>query len=109
MRKRQCEIFAEGVEHRKYHAVMLILAINRVELEVTESVVHPAHIPLEAEAQAAKIGGAGNRGPGGGLLGDGQHTGMASVDDLVQPLQEGDGREVLSTAIFVRDPLAKLA
>ena len=34
--------------------VVVVAAVDRVLLEVAERVVHPAHVPLEAEAEAAQ-------------------------------------------------------
>src|SRR3712207_7675209 len=46
--------------------------------EVAQGVVHPAHVPLHAEAQAAGVGGAGHAGPRGRLLGDRKSTRLNS-------------------------------
>ena len=71
--------------------------------------MHPAHVPLEAEAQPAVAGGAGDAGPRGRLLGDRDDAGHAAVDGGVHLLQEPHGLEVLATAVLVGRPLALLA
>ena len=49
-------------------------------LQVLQRVVHPAHVPLEAEAEAAEIRRPRHHRPGRGFLGDGLHVGMIAVD-----------------------------
>ena len=71
--------------------------------------MHPAHVPLEAEAQAAGVGRLGHAGPGRRLLGDGDRAGDPLVDGAVELLEEVHGLEVLPAAVHVRLPLAGLA
>ena len=52
---------------------------ERVGLHVAEHVVHPAHVPLEVEAQASLTGGMGHQRPRGALLRDEQRAGFTSV------------------------------
>ena len=88
---------------------MVVAAVDRVLLEVAERVVHPAHVPLEAEAETAEIGRARHTGPGGRLLGRGDDARDVGVDDLVELLEERDRLEVLAAAELVRDPFALAA
>ena len=81
--KGQNEIFAEGVEQRKSDFVVFVLAVDGIGGKIFQRVVHPAHVPFEAEAEAAEIGGAGDAGPGGGFFGDGEDAGEALVSDFV--------------------------
>ena len=71
--------------------------------------MHPAHVPLEAEAQAALVGGAGDGGPGGGLLGNGAGIREVAVDHLVEAAEEGHGLQVLPAPVAVGDPLSLFA
>ena len=71
--------------------------------------MHPAHVPLEAEAEPAEVGRPRDARPRRRLLGDREHAGLAPVQDLVQLLQERDRLEVLAAAERVRHPLALLA
>ena len=71
--------------------------------------MHPAHVPLEAEAQAALGGGLGDALPRGRLLGDRDRSGHPLVDGGVHLLEELHGLEVLPAAVHVRRPLAGLA
>ena len=56
VREGQHEVLAQRVDQTKGQAVMEVAAVDRVFLEVFERVVHPAHVPLEVEAEAAVVG-----------------------------------------------------
>ena len=71
--------------------------------------MHPAHVPLEAEAEAAEIRRPRDAGPRGRLLRRRDDPRLARVDRLVHLLQELDRLEVLAAAELVRQPLAVLA
>ncbi len=112
---RQDVVLAVRVDHGEGHLAVVVLAVHRLLGDVLQRVVHPAHVPLQAEAEAAEaagahvVGGAGDAVPGGGLLGDGDDAGAAAVDGGVHLLQEGHGVEVLAAAVLVGRPLAGLA
>ncbi len=112
---RQDVVLAVRVDHRERHLVVVVLAVHRLLRHVLQGVVHPPHVPLQAEAEAAEaagahvVGGAGDAVPGGGLLGDGDDAGAAAVDGGVHLLEEGDGVQVLPAAIGVGGPFAGLA
>ena len=97
------------VHHRERHLVMVVLPMHRVVGHVAERVVHPAHVPLEAETQAADVGRPGDTRPGRRLLGDRDDTGSALVAGGVDLLQERDRLEVLASAVDVGRPLALFA
>ena len=69
VRERQDEVLAEGVDQAEGQLVVVVAAVDRVLLEVRQRVVHPAHVPLEAEAEAADVGRPRDARPGGRLLG----------------------------------------
>ena len=86
--------------------MVVVAAVDRVLLEVAERVVHPAHVPLEAEAQAAQVRRPRHARPRGRLLGGRDDPGLAAVHDLVELLEERDRVQVLAPAELVGDPLA---
>ena len=88
---------------------MVVRPMNRVFGEVHQGVVHPAHVPFEAETEAAQIGGSGHRRPRGRLLGDQHDRRVVSIDQLVGLFDEVDGLQVFPAAEPVGDPLAFLA
>jgi hypothetical protein len=103
------EILVMMIEHREGEIVLVILAIDGILLEVAKRVVHPAHVPLEAEAESAEVRRARDLRPGGGFLGDGDDAGMFGVDDVIEMTEEIDGFEVFASAELVGNPLALLA
>ena len=109
VRHRQDEVFGEGIPDAEGELFVVILAEHRILLVVLQRVVHPAHVPLHAEAQAAHVGGARYHRPGGGFLGDGQGVRVIAIHRLVETAQERHGGEVFAAAMFVGDPLALLA
>ena len=71
--------------------------------------MHPAHVPLEPEAETALARRLGHAGPGGRLLGDRDRAGHPLVDGAVELLEEVHRLEVLPPAVDVGLPLAGLA
>ena len=69
VRQRQDEVLAERVDEAERQLVVVVAAVDRVLLEVLQRVVHPAHVPLEAEAEAADVRRPRDARPGGRLLG----------------------------------------
>lgn len=59
VRERQDEVFAVLIHHAKSHFVVVIFAVDGVFHHVTQSIVHPAHIPFEAEVQTFLTGDVG--------------------------------------------------
>src|SRR5204863_6085560 len=61
----QNELLLKSVEQREGDISLMETAENRIELHVSEEVVHPAHVPFKAEPKSAEIGWSRNTGPGG--------------------------------------------
>ena len=100
----------EGVEQPEGQVVVVVAAVDRLLADVAQRVVHPAHVPLEAEAEAAGIGrDATRRGQAVDSSAIVTMPGSVRVDRLVHAPQEVDRFEVLVAAVPVRDPLAGLA
>ena len=57
VREGEDEVFTERVDHAEGERTVFVLAIDRVFGEIAQRVVHPAHVPLEAEAQASQVSG----------------------------------------------------
>ena len=107
---RQHEVLGERVDHAERQGVVVVISPQRVEGDVGEHVVHPAHVPLVVEAQSETLDRvAGDARPSGGFLGDHHRVGMEHMDNIVELLDEVDRDEVLSAAVGVGDPLAVLA
>ncbi len=106
---RQHELLGVGVHQRERRLVVVVPPVDGLLGQVPEGVVHPPHVPLEAEAEPATVGRLRDAGPRGRLLGDHHDPGGAAVGRRVGLLQERDRLEVLAAAVDVRSPLAGLA
>ena len=102
----QHEMFAERVEKAERHLIVVACAEQRVRAHIAEHVVHPAHVPLEVEAQASLTGGMGHQRPRGALLRDEQRAGFTFQHGGVQLLQKSNGLQVLVVAVDVWLPFA---
>ncbi len=88
---------------------MMVAAVDRIARHVAQRVVHEAHVPLEAEAEAALVHRLRHLGPGGRFLGDRHRAGMGAVDRDVHRLEEADRLQILAAAARIGQPLARLA
>jgi len=109
MRDGQHVVFGERVHQRERDVLVVELAEPRVELEIVAHVVHPAHIPLEVEAETADVRRARDERPRGRLLGDHHDAGVDGERHAVELAQELDRLDVLVPAVLVGRPLAVAA
>ncbi len=73
---------------------------------VVQHVVHPAHVPLQTEAEPAEIDGARYLRPGRGFFGDHHRVGVGAIDVFVQGAQKINRVEIFFPAETVGYPLA---
>ena len=109
VRERQDEVLGVHVERGKGDQVVVPAAVDRILVHVLEDVVHPSHVPLEGEPEAAEMHGPRHAGKRGRFFGRRQRPGMFAVRQAVQLLEKRDGVEVLAAAERVRHPLSRLA
>ena len=74
VRNRQHEILGERIQQAERDVVVVVLAVDRILLEVVQHVVHPAHVPLHGEAQPVQVDRPRDAGERGGFLGDGDRA-----------------------------------
>ena len=98
-----------GVDHGERDLVVMPLAVDGLLVQILQRVVHPAHIPLEAESDAALVRRGGDAWIRGGLLGDHHDARVVLVRRGIGFLEEVDGFEVLAPAVDIGVPLAGLA
>ncbi len=94
------------VHHRERQLVDVESAMDRLLREELERVVHPAHVPLEREAEPAVLDVARYSAPRRTLFGDGKGPGGLLSDRRVRAAQELDGLDVLPTSVLVGHPFA---
>ena len=104
----QYVVLAEGVHHGEGDLLVVVLPVDRVQADIGQDIVHPAHVPFEGEPQAAVGDGVRDPREGGGFLGYGNRAGAFPVNGLIQVLQEADRVQVLMSAVLVGDPLSAL-
>jgi len=102
------KVFGEGIHYAEGYLVVLVFPVDGIPGDELQGVVHPSHVPLHAEPEAADEHRAGHHGPRRGLLGYGLNTGEGPVNLLVQLFQELYGLEVLSPPVGIGDPLSRL-
>src|SRR5215472_11872812 len=88
---------------------MMIASVDWVLTEVLQCVVHPAHVPLKAEAQPSYVGRPADSGPRGRLLCNNFSAWEPRIGLPVQFLQEGDCLQIFATAENIWKPLTCLA
>ena len=106
MREGQNEIFGEGVDEAEGNLVVMVVAVYGILRHVVQHVVHPAHIPLQTEAEPSEINGARHLRPGGGFFCNHHRIGVGAVDVFVQRAQEMNRVEVFFSAETIGYPLA---
>ncbi len=88
---------------------MVVLAVDRLQLQVSQRVVHPTHIPFEAETESAGVHRASHAVEGGGFLRDHDHSRDPVIQVGVHVAQEVDCFQVFPTAVNIGDPLSFVA
>ena len=109
MRKRLHEGFGPLVKHAERELVVVEFSEERILTEVVERVVHPAHVPLEVEAQAAFGDGLRHAREGCGFLGNHRDAGLVEMHQRVHLFEEFNRLDVLASAIAIRNPFPRLA
>src|SRR4029453_338678 len=98
MTKHQDKVFLKSIDHRKGDHPLMIAPIDRLFANVSKTVLHPPHVPLEAEPEPSRVGRPGNSWPRGRFLSDGGDAGEALIADFVAALHESDRIKILTTA-----------
>jgi len=87
----------------------MVLAVNRIAFEVTQRVMHPAHVPFHAKPQAADVRAPRNLRPGGRFLGDSHHVREAAIDLGIELAQKSNRFQVLAATVMIWNPFTGLA
>ena len=101
MREHQLEILGVVIDHGEGQLIVASLPEEGIRLHIGKEVVHPAHVPLQVEAQAVLLHRCGDMRPCRRLLRDQQCAGKMLSELTVQMLQEFHGLQILIAAVDV--------
>ena len=105
VRERQNEVFGERVEQREGQVVVRPTAVDGIFADVLEHVVHPSHVPLVGEPEAAEMYRPRHARPRRRLFGNRNRSRMLRVRLHVELPQELHRLEVFAAAVLVGQPL----
>ena len=104
--QRANEVLGKGVHDGEREQPVVAGAPRKIGLHVVQGVVHPAHVPLVVEAQAAVLRRIGHERPCGGLLGHHHHVGVVRLHGAVDLTDKRAGVQVLLGTVLVELLLA---
>ena len=104
--QRADEVLGKGVHDGEREQAVVAGAPRKIGLHVVQGVVHPAHVPLVVEAQAAVLRRIGHERPRGGLLGHHHHVGVVGLHGAVDLTDKRAGVQVLLGTVLVELLLA---
>ena len=104
--QRANEVLGKGVHDGEREQPVVAGAPRKIGLHVVKGVVHPAHVPLVVEAQAAVLRRIGHERPRGGLLGHHHHVREVGLHGAVDLADKSAGVQVLLGTVLVELLLA---
>ena len=99
--QRADKVLGKGVHDGEREQAVVAGAPRKIGLHVVQGVVHPAHVPLVVEAQAAVLRRIGHERPRGGLLGHHHHVGVVRLHGAVDLADKSAGVQVLLRTVLV--------
>ena len=99
--QRADEVLGKGVHDGEREQAVVAGAPGKIGLHVVQGVVHPAHVPLIVEAQAAVLRRIGHERPRGGLLGHHHHVGEMGLHGAVDLADKRAGVQVLLGTVLI--------
>ena len=108
MRQHKNIIFTVCILHRKRHHMMCIFTEIRIKFHVLRKIVHPSHIPFQAETKAVVFGRSCHLRPCRRFFRDHHSAFVPSQNNRIQMFKEIDRLKILVASVFVRDPLSVL-
>ena len=106
--QRTNEVLGKSVHDGEREQAVVAGAPRKIGLHVVQGVVHPAHVPLVVEAQAAVLRRVGHERPRGGLLGHHHHVGVVRLHGAVDLTDKRAGVQVLLGTVLVELLLARI-
>ena len=84
-------IFRKSIGQAKCNISMIVFSEKRIQGNVVEHVIHPAHVPFKIEPQASHVDWLRHHRPCRRFLRDHKRAGMLLKNRLVQLLKKVDG------------------
>ena len=106
--QRADKVLGKGIHDGEREQPVVAGAPRKIGLHVVQGIVHPAHVPLVVEAQAAVLRRVGHERPRGGLLGHHHHVGEVSLNGAVDLANERAGVQVLLGTVLVELLLTRI-
>ena len=100
-------VLRKSIHHAESQFIVVVGAVDWVQRNIAEHIVHPAHIPLEVKAQSAHIRRLGDQRPCGGFFGNHQHICMLAQNSRVELFQKLHRFQILVAAVDIRSPLPR--
>ena len=104
--QRANKVLGKGVHDGEREQPVVAGAPRKIGLHVVQGVVHPAHVPLVVEAQAAVLRRVGHERPRGGLLSHHHHVREVGLHGAVDLTDKRAGVQVLLGTVLVELLLA---
>ena len=109
VRERQYVVFAVGICHGERQLIMVFFSPWEVRRHIIKRIVHPAHVPLVVEAQAAVLRRFGHKRPCRALFRDSDRSLYVVPYHVVELLQEFDRVQIAFSAVSVKAHLRLVA
>ena len=99
--QRANKVLGKGVHDGEREQAVVAGAPRKIGLHVVQGIVHPAHVPLVVEAQAAVLRRVGHEWPRGGLLGHHHYVGVVRLYSAVDLTDKCAGVQILLGTVLV--------
>ena len=106
MGKDKHEILTVSINHAERQFIMVVRTEIRVKGNITQIIIHPAHIPFYVKAKPVILHISRNFRPCGGFLGNHQHAGIPSFHYGIQMFQQFHRFQILMASVHISHPLS---
>ena len=106
MRKNKDIVLRICILHGKCHHMMCIFPEIRIQLHILCKIMHPSHIPLQAESQSVILRVSCNLWPCSGFFCDHHRPRISSKYNRIKMLEKLNRLKILISTILVWNPLS---
>ena len=75
-----------------------------IQLHILCKIMHPSHVPFQAEAQTVILHTSRHLGPGRGFFSDHQRSRVPSQHNRIEMFEKSDSFQIFISAVFIRYP-----